>query len=1290
MGNGRRYGAGRKAARAGLVFCAGLLVPAAPAQAASWNNLGTGGWLFAGNWDPFGVPGPGDNAIIDNGGTALIGALDVAESNAAYIGDTAGNSGAVGVNNAGVWTNSGILYVGNSGSGTLGIAGGGAVSNTLGYIGLNATGTGEVTVSGADSTWTNSAELYVGSSGSGTLGITSGGVVSNTFAIIADQAGSSGDVTVDGAGSEWNMSSNLAVGNSGDATLAISDGGAVSNVDGLVGYFAAGSSAVTVDGADSTWTNSGELNIGVWGGATLDITGGGVVSNATGYIGRHDTGSGEVTVDGADSTWTNSGVLRIGDSGAGTLGITGGGAVSNTLGYIGTGAGSSGTVTVDGAGSTWTNSSGLYVGNSGSGTLGIAGGGAVLSQSGHIGTNASGSGAVRVDGADSTWTNSGALIVGRAATGSGGNPGGTLDITDGGAVFNTNGTIGDLVGGTGEVTVDGADSTWTNSGWLTVGNSGSGTLDIAGGGEVLNTVGYIGINATGTGEVTVSGAGSWTSSAELFVGFSGSGTLDISGGGAVSNTSGSIGNNATGTGEVTVDGANSTWTNSSWLAVGVSGAGTLGITGGGAVSNTQAFIGYSAGGTGEVTVSGADSIWTASAELYVGTLGDGTLDIADGGAVSNTTGSIGEFAASIGTVVVDGANSTWTNSGSLTVGNFGAGTLTLSGGGSAEATTVTIANDASATGTLNIGAAALDAADAAGTLDATALVFGAGAGTLVFNHTETDYDFDLAISGAGTIDHRSGFTTLTADSSTFAGTTSLQGGTLIVDGQLGGDIGVTGGVLGGSGTVGTTALGAGAIVAPGNSIGTLNVAGNFTFDPDATYEVEVDPSGTDADLIHVTGQAFLNNATVRHIGMDGTYAPSSIYTILTADLGIDGTFGSILSDYAFLDAALDYDANNVYLELVRNDIDFAAVAHTPNQQGVGGALQNFGPGHPLYDEIVTMTDEEARAAYDALSGEAHASSLTAQLMTAQQIRQQLLDRLAAILGSGGGGLASLAHAPAAGDAAPGAAAVWGQVFGSWGRTDDNGNAATIDRDSYGFIGGIDREIAPGVRAGIAAGYSRSSYDVKARSSTGDSDNFHIAGYAGTTLGNLGLKGILSYAYGKADARRTVIVGGLTNNLAADYATHTFQAGMEAGYDLDWGALTLTPFAGLAAVHVETEGFTETGGPAALTFASTGATTGISTLGLRARHQAGSVGLTGAAAWRHAFGDVEPTSRAAFASAPAAAFAVRGTPVAENALALDAAASARLGAGTTLTFGYAGELASSARDHGLRAELRVEF
>ncbi len=106
------------------------------------------------------------------------------------------------------------LYVGNSGSGTLKITGGGAVTNTYSCIGgcVGASGSGTVTVDGAGSTWTNSEELYVGNTGSGMLKITGGGAVSSTYGYIGTNGDSTGTVTVDGVGSTWTNNGCLYVG----------------------------------------------------------------------------------------------------------------------------------------------------------------------------------------------------------------------------------------------------------------------------------------------------------------------------------------------------------------------------------------------------------------------------------------------------------------------------------------------------------------------------------------------------------------------------------------------------------------------------------------------------------------------------------------------------------------------------------------------------------------------------------------------------------------------------------------------------------------------------------------------------------------------------------------------------------------------------------------------------------------------------------------------------------------------------------------------------------------------
>ena len=122
------------------------------------------------------------------------------------------------------------------------ITAGGAVSNTSGYIGLYGGAASTVTVDGAGSTWTNNGGLYVGYdnyySGSSSLNITNGGAVTDTSGYIGFYSGLASTVAVDGAGSTWTNSGELYVGfydyYGGSATLNITNGGTVSNTNGYV------------------------------------------------------------------------------------------------------------------------------------------------------------------------------------------------------------------------------------------------------------------------------------------------------------------------------------------------------------------------------------------------------------------------------------------------------------------------------------------------------------------------------------------------------------------------------------------------------------------------------------------------------------------------------------------------------------------------------------------------------------------------------------------------------------------------------------------------------------------------------------------------------------------------------------------------------------------------------------------------------------------------------------------------------------------------------------------------
>jgi len=166
--------------------------------------------------------------------------------------------------NNSAWTNSGVLYVGHDGNGSLSITDSGSVSNTTGYIGLNSGSTGSVTVGGVGSVWMSSGDLYVGRDGNGTLSITGGGSVSNDYGRIGHGFRAPGSVAVDGNGSTWINRGSLAVGASGFGTLTIGSGGHV-----LVGNDLSINSVSTLA---FTLSNPSDPFLDVNGSASLDGT----------------------------------------------------------------------------------------------------------------------------------------------------------------------------------------------------------------------------------------------------------------------------------------------------------------------------------------------------------------------------------------------------------------------------------------------------------------------------------------------------------------------------------------------------------------------------------------------------------------------------------------------------------------------------------------------------------------------------------------------------------------------------------------------------------------------------------------------------------------------------------------------------------------------------------------------------------------------------------------------------------------------------------------------------------
>lgn len=773
------------------------------------------------------------------------------------------------------------------------------------------------------------------------------------------------------------------------------------------------------------------------------------------------------------------------------------------------------------------------------------------------------------------------------------------------------------------------------------------------------------------------------------------GSLVIRNGASLSSESARMAFSAGSIGSVIVD--NGSWTVGTSLAVGGGGNGTLAIINGGSVSTgTHLTIGDQETSTSFATVNGAGSTLTVGQALEVGWIGKGTLNISNGGVVTSGDGRLASGEGSAGTVTIDGAGSAWNSSGIVTLGNFGNGVVTVRNGGTISAWGgIGIAMEAQSTSVLNIGAAAGDAAVAPGTVAASNILFGAGDGRIVFNHTSAGYTFAPTLLGDGRIDQIAGTTILGGDSGAFTGVTRVNGGQLIVNGSLAGsNVTVMGGVLGGTGLLGDVGIHPGGTVAPGHqSIGTLTAA-NFGQAPGSTYQVELASNGT-SDRINVTGiTELVNGSALQVVRADGgPYALGTRYTVLTSAGGVTGTY-MLTGDTqitAFLGFAAAYDPNNVYLDVAQVR-PFTAAALTTNQLGTAAGLGTLSLANPLASAILNLpSDVAAQQAFDQLSGEVHASIKSVLLSDSQFVRDAALGRLRSTSGSPGIAVAEACEA-ATSCAVLDEMTFWMRGFGSWGRWNGDGNAATMWRDTGGVFMGADLPVMQRGRAGILVGYSNTSFQVAGRNSTGTSDNFHVGAYGGAQWGDLALRTGLAYTWHTLSTVRSIAFQGFSDTARGRYTAGTTQVFGELGYGLQFGRAAVEPFANVAYAGLRTDGFSETSGAAALTSGASFADSTFSTLGVRASTDftVGNVAATakGSAGWRHAFGNTTPGSTFAFAGG--GAFTVLGVPIAQDSAVIDAGVDVRLAPNANVGVSYGGQFGAGASDQSVRGTLSIRF
>lgn len=183
---------------------------------------------------------------------------------------------------------------------------------------------------------------------------------------------------------------------------------------------------------------------------------------------------------------------------------------------------------------------------------------------------------------------------------------------------------------------------------------------------------------------------------------------------------------------------------------------------------------------------------------------------------------------------------------------------------------------------------------------------------------------------------------------------ALTQGTLVNNGRIGGGVTVlSGGTLSNSGTIeGDVFIHEKAAFAGRGRTGSLKVNGNFSVGEshgaptvngdlklsntaELIYEVSADRK---SETILVDGTATLGGATLNIVAVPGDYPLVSENSILVAN-NIEGKFGNVINNLAFLKPDVQYGEKKVDLVLTRNDVSIESVADSDNGRQFGGSIE---------------------------------------------------------------------------------------------------------------------------------------------------------------------------------------------------------------------------------------------------------------------------------------------------------------------------------------------------------------
>lgn len=536
----------------------------------------------------------------------------------------------------------------------------------------------------------------------------------------------------------------------------------------------------------------------------------------------------------------------------------------------------------------------------------------------------------------------------------------------------------------------------------------------------------------------------------------------------------------------------------------------------------------------------------------------------------------------------------------------------------------------------------------------------------------------------GTLVKKGEGTLIMTGNNSYAGTTTVEGGTLLAFAES----------IGTDNTVSVGAQGTFGVLSSYNDQFTKKGHLYSTDAQKGELKIEIAEGGTLA--IDATSNVVVNSVNFKGnnkrfaITLEGADAGKLVEAWNGEKGTLTGSFKAENTNNLFgsngQDLTQDVESQYVFFELDKAEgkgnlatvsmkkkegVTFEQFAGTANEQKIAAAIE--ASGNKLTGEILSAkTEQEISDTYRTLDDDFYATARNALVVNATAVSRTVMDQAR---GMGEGRSAEVDN---------GRARIWAAGIGHWGEAEGTKNTMDVDFRT-GFLG-AEALVLDNTKFGAFFGYGTTDY--KSGLNKIDGEDKHFGVYGLTDIGNV----TMTYGVAYTDEDRdTVRVMNTNVNQHSENAS-VLQAFVEGAYNFDLSVAKVSPYVGFTWARVETDAVVDNAIGHSFKTDEIKDDIQIATLGVRTAvpFAMGNmpVALTADLGWSHYFGDTEGLVNVQMGEGGKFA-AIEGSELKDQAN-LGLGIVGQVAKHATVGVSYSGSWGSDINTHGIFANVRFNF